>query len=237
MLFRVALLCCTFLLSSWSMAEDRFIQVNGVAEASLDPNIIVMTVEVWSKAATAKQAQQLAAQEYKLVKKSFDEFKVKKEDIQTNNYSLNPEYVWEQKSNQNRMVGFQVLQSLNVTLRNVDSAGAFLDSLVSAKKNSESGVNVNSIRWDSDKRSQAEVAVLGEAVKVAKVKAEELAKAAGVKIKSLSKIQHSSSPQGPPIPIMRALGKMAMTAEAAPTELAGGQIKVRVEVMAEYEFQ
>ncbi|MNJ96675.1 26 kDa periplasmic immunogenic protein precursor [compost metagenome] len=214
---------------------DRLIQVNGVSEKGMDPNMVSMTVEVWSKAATAKQAQQLAAQQFKNVKKTFDDFKIKKEDIQTENYALNPEYSWDQKTQQNKMLGFRVVQTLNVTLRNVETAGNFLDALVVERKTPNAGVNVNSITWDSDKRNQVEVATLGDAVRAARVKADEIAKAAGVKIKGVSKISQSTSGPNPPMP-MRAFAK-SMAADSAPTELAGGQVKVRVEVNAEYEVQ
>lgn len=217
-------------------AEDRFIVVSGAAEKGLDPNLVHMNVEVWSKANTAKQAQQLAANQFKQVKKALDDFKVKKEDIQTDNYALNPEYEYDQKLRQNKLVGFRVTQSLSVTLRKVEDAGNFLDALVSDKKTTDSGVNVNSLAWDSDKRPQAETAALGDAVRMTRTKADEIARAAGVKIKGVSKISHGTSGYNPPQPIFRNFGMKAMAAEAAPTELSSGQIKVRVEVTAEYQI-
>lgn len=216
-------------------AAERAIVVNGVAEKSLDPNLVNFMVEVWSKAATAKQAQQLAAGQFKQIKKTFEDYKVKKEDIQTDNYSLNPEYEYDQKLRQNKMIGFRVSQSISVTLRKVEEAGNFLDSLVSDKKSTEVGINVNSINWDSDKRPQVETAALGDAVRSAKLKAEEIAKAAGVKIKGVSKISHMSSGGGP-TPVYRSFGAKVAMMEAASTEVPAGQIKVRVEVSAEYEI-
>jgi len=225
-----------FLFAGSVFAADKLIQVNGIAETSLEPNMISMNVEVWSKSANAKTAQQLAAQEFKNVKKVFDDFKVKKEDIQTDNYSLQPEYQWDPKTQQNKALGFRVVQTLNITLRSVEGAGPFLDALIDHKQGKSAGMNVNSIRWDSDQRAQAEITALGEAVKSAKAKADELAKAAGVKIKSVSKLQHSSATIQPPMPLHGGMAKTMMAEAAAPTELAGGQIKVRVEVQAEYEF-
>ncbi|WII72270.1 SIMPL domain-containing protein [Bdellovibrio sp. 22V] len=224
------------LLASGAHAEDKLIVVNGVAEKSLDPNMVHLNVEVWSKAATAKQAQQLAANQFKAVKKSFDDFKIKKEDIQTENYALNPEYEYEQKTGRNKMIGFRVSQSLVVTLRKVEDAGAFLDSLVTEKKAMDSGVNVNNLTWDSDKRNQVETAALGDAVRAAKMKAEEIAKAAGVKVKGVSRISHMTSNNNPPSPVFRNFGMKSAVMEAASTDVAPGQIKVRVEVTAEYDI-
>lgn len=229
------LLMTVTLWAGFAHGADRMIVVNGTSEKGMDPNMVSMTVEVWSKASTAKAAQQAAAVQFKQVKKVFDDFKVKKEDIQTDNYALNPEYVYDQKTQANKMVGFRVVQSLMVTLRKVDDAGPFLDALVTDKQTKDAGVNVNSINWDSDKRSQAEVAALGDAVRAAKVKAEEIAKAAGVKIKGVARISHSTSGAQPPMPMVRNFAMKAM-ADSAPTELSAGQIKVRIEVTAEYEI-
>ena len=164
-------------------SDSSLIVVNGVAEKSLDPNMMSLTIEVWSRATTAKQAQQLAATQYKQIKKTLDDFKIKKEDVQTDNYALNPDYEFDQKTRQNKMIGFRVSQTLLVTLRKVEDGGNFIDALVADKKTLDSGVNLNSINWDSDKKAQTETATLGDAVKAARVKAEEIAKAAGVKIK------------------------------------------------------
>lgn len=223
------------LLSATAQGADRMIVVTGSAEKGMDPNMVSMVVEVWSKAPTAKQAQQLAASQYKQVKKTFDDFKLKKEDVQTDNYSLNPEYIYDSKAQQNKLVGFRVVQTSVVTLRKVDEAGTFLDNLITEKKSQESGVNVNSINWDSDKRNDVEVSALGDAVRAAKVKAEEIAKAAGVKIKNVARISHGTSSVNPPMPVMRNFALKAAS-DSAPTELSGGQIKVRVDVTAEYEI-
>ncbi|QDK44732.1 hypothetical protein DOM22_05925 [Bdellovibrio sp. ZAP7] len=230
-----ALVVVVTLWAGMAQAADRMIIVSGTSEKGLDPNLVSMTVEVWSKAQTAKVAQQTAANQFRQVKKVFDDFKIKKEDIQTDNYSLNPEYVYDQKTQTNKMVGFRVVQSLVVTLRKVDEAGPFLDALVTDKQTKDSGVNVNSINWDSDKRSAAETSALGDAVRATKVKAEEIAKAAGVKIKGVTRISHGAQTTQPPVPLMRNFAMKAM-ADSAPTELSAGQIKVRVEVTAEYEI-
>lgn len=235
-IFATILLVCGFFVVGAKASEQKLIIVNGVAEKSLDPNMLSLNVEVWSKAVTAKQAQQLAAAQFKNIKKTFDDYKIKKEDIQTENYSLNPDYEYDQKLRQNKMIGFRVSQMLVVILRKVEDAGTFLDALVSEKKSMDSGVNLNSISWDSDKKIQVETATLGDAVRAARMKAEEIAKAAGVKVTGVSKISHTSSGGGTP-PVFRNFGFKAMDAAGgAPTEVAPGQVKVRVDVNAEYEI-
>lgn len=233
-IFRTILIMTALWTLGAQASDSSLIVVNGVAEKSLDPNMMSLTIEVWSRATTAKQAQQLAATQYKQIKKTLDDFKIKKEDVQTDNYALNPDYEFDQKTRQNKMIGFRVSQTLLVTLRKVEDGGNFIDALVADKKTLDSGVNLNSINWDSDKKAQTETATLGDAVKAARVKAEEIAKAAGVKIKGVSKITHNTSGGGGG-PVLRNYSLKAMES-ASSTEVAAGQIKVRVEVTAEYDI-
>jgi len=220
-----------------SFADDKLIVVSSFAEKAVDPNMVSLNVEIWSKATTAKQAQSLNASEFQKIKKIFDTFKVKKEDVQTDNYSLNPEYIYDQKTQQNKMVGFRALQILKVTLHKTDELGSFLDSIVSSAAKNESGTNVNSISWDTDKRQQIELSALSEAVKNGRMKADELAKAASVKIKGVSMLSHGSSSGPPPMPMRGMMKAMAFESGGANTEVMAGQVKIRVDVTAHYEIQ
>lgn len=218
-------------------ADDKVIMVSSFAEKSVDPNMVSLNVEVWSKANTAKQAQGLNASEFQKVKKTLESFKIKKEDVQTENYSLNPEYIYDQKTQQNKMVGFRALQILKVIIRKTDDLGGFLDTMVTSATKNESGVNVNSIQWDTDKRQQLELTALGDAVRNGRAKADELAKAANVKIKGVSMLSHSASSSEPPVLRGGMMKTMAYDMNAPSTEVMAGQIKVRVDVSARYEIQ
>lgn len=227
-----------FLMSLTSFAETdmHLIYVNGVAEKTVDPNMIVIHLESWSKASSAAAAQEQQAAQFTKVKATLERFKIKKEDIQTEGFSVYPEYVYDQKAQTNRISGYRVSHTVSVTCRKTEDGGVLLDSLVTSKSDT-SGINIQSVSWDYDKKSVVETAALGEAVKIARAKAEDLAKAADVIIKAVHKIQHTS--YAPPVaqPMYeRAAMKSMDAAGGAPTELSGGQIKVRVEVQMEFEI-
>ena len=214
-------------------AESHLISVPGVADKSVEPNLITLNVEVWSKATTAEQAQKAQAKQAQGVQKIFADFKIKKEDIQTDNFSLNPENVYDQKSQANKMVGFRVTQSFMVTFRKVSEAGHLLDALASEKSSEDGGVNLNSIAWDSDQREALEVSVLGEAVKDARSKADEIAKASGTHVIGVSHISYAGRSR-PPMPVHMGMMAKNMTGDATATELSTGQVKIHVEVSADY---
>lgn len=216
-------------------ADIHLIMVNGVAERSIEPNMLVLRVESWAKAPNAKKAQELQASQYSKLKNSLEKFKIKKEDVQTDSYNVYPEYFYDQKNQTNRIVGYRVSHTFSVIYRNVGTAGDFLDQIVKSAGDI-SGVNINGVAWDSDQKAEAELALLKEAVKAAKDRANELAKAAGVTIKATHKIQNNAVIVQGPQPFMEKAATMMMSDRTAPTELSGGQIKVRAEVQMEFEI-
>lgn len=231
-------LISTLLALSSSFATAKTIEVTVTAEKAVEPDIIAMNAEVWSKAATAQRAQALAADKMKEVTAALDQFKIKKEDVQTLFFTFGPEYVWE--GQRNRLVGFASTQTLRITLRRTDQSGKMIDSLTLAAKGgsspkAESGVNVNSIQWDSSKRDEIETAALADGIKLAREKADQMAKAAGVRITGVRRLSHGA-PTGEMSPLPRRFGKAEVAMAVAETSMAAGQVTVKVQVTAEYEI-
>jgi uncharacterized protein len=217
--------------------NPQLISVNGLAERSLDPNIVILNLESFGKAPTAKAAQELQAKEYNRIKIVTEKYKIKKDDFTTENYSINPEYIYDQKTQNNKITGYRVVHQIKITHHKNDEAGALIDALTSNAKIESSGINIQSISWDSDKKSVAESQAMIDAVKSAKDKAENLAKAAGVKIKNVYLISHNSSADMVIRPQMEGRMKsMAFDSSTASTSVSGGQIKVKTEVLMQFEI-
>jgi uncharacterized protein YggE len=233
LLFALAL---QFLFSLKAAADTRMISVTGTAERSVEPNMMNIRIDVWGKAPTAKKSQQLSSTEYQHVKKVTESFKIKKDDIRTDDYELNPEVQYDQKTQTSKTVGFRAVQSLTITLRNTAEAGNVIDSLVTPSESLNAGVSVSGINWDTDQKSELEMSALGDAVKNARKKADQMASAAGVKIKDVLHLSHGSEFSAPPVPIRAFAKTMMATASAPSTELSPGRAKVRVEVQADFEI-
>lgn len=232
------ILIASFILSQTAFAAEiiHTISVNGVAEHAVDPNMTVLQVEVWGKGTTAKAAQEIQVKFYEKIKEAAEKFKIKKEDMQTENFSINPETVYEQKTQRNVIVGYRVSHVVSMIYRKVENAGTFVDALAASQKDDKGGINIQSISWDYDKKSVIESSTLAEAVKAGRAKAEELAKAAGVKIKAVHHVQQYSSTPGISGRMQMAPMMSMKMSDSAPTELSAGQIKVRVEVQMEFEI-
>lgn len=222
--------------SSFAVAEVRLISVTGLVEKSFQPDIVRFTVNVWGKGDSAKKAQANNQTQYEIVKKSIESFKVKKEDLKTVSYYLNPEYVYDQKTNRNNISGYTANQAIMITLRKIDDAGPFIDSLTTNSKNNTGGVDVNQLTFDLDKRVDEENALMSAAVEKAYSQAEVLAKAAKVKLKGIYRLAprgtNSPSPMYEARALMMADGGGRAKGEA--TQFMSGEVKVSAEVSADY---
>ena len=226
----IVLVCGSFNLHA---NDVRLISVTGVVEKSFQPDIVRLNISVWGKGDSAKKAQANNQSNYEVLKKGLETFKVKKEDIQTSNYELSPEYVYDQKTNKNNIVGYNANQGVTITLRKIEDAGLFLDSLSTNSKSMTGGVNINSLTFDLDKRGDEERALLADAVRSAEAQAEVLAKAAKVKLKGLYRLSPRSA--NSPVPMYEggATLKAAMRTNDT-TQLSSGIVKISGEVAADY---
>lgn len=221
--------------SQMAWADEGVVAVSALAERSIDPNFLQVDVEIWSQANTAKQAQQLAAQQYKEVQKALGNQGIKKEDVQTEQYSLNPNYEYNERLRKNQLTGYRSSQVLQITLRKIESAGSFLDAISAGSKNAGVGVNIQNLQWGSDKKAELQDQLLTEAVKSARAQAEVLAKASGTSIRSVKRLQPILDRGQGPQPMMKYA--MAEAAMDGGTNLSTKKIKVVVEVSAEYSLK
>lgn len=228
-----------FLLWSWESAwadsgTQSLIHVTGVAEKYVEPNMVIVNLEVYGKSEQAKLAQERQANEFRKVKNVIEKYKIKKDDFATTDLSLQPETRYDEKTRSNKTVGYRVSHQLSIVLRQKNEIGSLLDSLVTNAKTDASGININSISWDNDGRKAIAQSLINDAVSDAKKKADQLASAAGVKIKGVQTISYEANN------ISSALQResVMMFKSAAPginaTELEAGAVKVRTQVSLQY---
>jgi uncharacterized protein YggE len=126
------------------------------------------------------------------------------------------------------LTGYQVTNSIRVTIRNLSKSGLIVDKATNA------GANVvNGISFDLADRSKAQGIALIEAVRNARSKAELIAGAAGINVGHILSITEGSTPTIQPV--MFAKAAMAMTADAAPqTPIQTQDITVTSDVTVSY---
>ena len=150
---------------------------------------------------------------------------IAEKDIQTSNFSVSPRYDYKENS-QARLVGYDVSNTVTVTVRDLAGLGTMLDSVVNEGSNQISG-----IAFDIADRHVLEDQARKLAVADARRKAEIYAAAAGV---SLGRVVVMSEFAVTPIPI----GPRAMMkTEAAPAvPIAQGEQTVTIDVNMAWEI-
>jgi uncharacterized protein len=200
--------------------EDDVIVVSGTGKLSAAPDTAQLTLGVVSQAATLAEATGDAARRMGAVLARVKSFGVADADITTVVYSVEPRMAPMDPARRDeppRIVGYQVTNIAQVTVRKLADAGPILDAAVGAGANSVRGIRFTLA--DPDKaQSQARAQAVADAL----AKTRQLASAAGVRLGPVLSIRETTISQ--PIP-MRA---MSVRADATPIE--PGQLDVVVSV-------
>jgi uncharacterized protein YggE len=206
----------------------RTVTMSGQGIVKAAPDQAQFSTGVVSQGATAAQALAANSRAMNAVFATLKRLSIPDKDIQTSNFSLSPQYqVYKPgTSGPQRVVGYEVSNTVNVVIEDFGKTGAVLDAVVSSGSNRIDNIGF-SIRDPSALLKEARAA----AVKDATLRAETYAKAAGVTLGPILSIQEGGSE--PPRPMYRA---MAMMAEAPPP-IAGGEQGVSAEVTITWEIQ
>lgn len=203
----------------------RQVTVVGHGEAKGRPDTATVQIGVQTQAPDAKDALAQNNQQTAAVQAKLKELGIEDKDIQTSNFNINPTY-----DNDGRKVsGYAVSNTVSVTIRNIDQAGALLDQVVQAGANSIYGINF-SVSNPEDLLGQARTA----AVQNANARATQLAQAGGAAVGEVLVITENVG-SAPPMPMM-ARAEAGMAADSSVPVQAGEQT-LSVDVQVTYALR
>ena len=166
------------------------ISVTGEGEVLAVPDIGQFTFSVQAKADSAEVAQEESVTKIKDIIAFLRESGVEEKDIKTTNYNLYPQYRWEEKicvsgsycgSGERIADGFEVSQSVQVKIRDTDTASAIITGVGEQGATNISGLDF--VIDDTDALvAEARTAAIADAKEQARILADEL----GVRIVKLS---------------------------------------------------
>lgn len=210
---------------------QRTLSVSGSGLAYMTPDIAYINIGVHTELATAAAAVESNNVNTQQVVEALKKAGVDAKDIRTTNFSIWPNTQYDPQTNTKLGTTYMVDNTVYVTVRKLENLGAVLDAAIQAGAN-----NVNSIQFDVADNSPAIKQARDEAVKDAKVQAQELAQAAGV---SLGSIQAVSFNDNVPGPLMQQFGKGGGggAAEAAAVPINPGTMTLTVTVTMTYEIK
>jgi uncharacterized protein YggE len=206
------------------------VSVSGHGEVNVPPDTASVNIGVDVIKPTLDEAQETATAQATAVIDALKEEGIAAEDIQTDFFSVNILRDYSENADPTLITGFEIVNQLRVTVRDTDTLGELLDAAVNAGANSIYGVT---FYVDDQTAASSEARV--EAVDDARVKAEELAAAAGMTLGPIVAISEGTVPIISPLYGQARGGGMAMDAAAVPVE--AGSTTVAVDVQVTYELR
>ncbi len=221
------------------VAAANTISVSGHGEAVAVPDIATFSFSVVSDKATVAEAQADATAKANATTKYLTDAGVDKKDIQTSDYSVQPQYDYVQgvctngycPGGKQVLRGYEVRQSTTVKVRDTTKAGDLL-----AGVGTKGATEVSGLQFTFDDPTAVQTDARTKAIADAKTKADELAKELGVSLVRVVSFNESSG--GVPRPMMYAMGASSATdAKAVAPEISTGQNKVSDDVTVTYEIR
>jgi len=207
------------------MNTSEGITAHGHGEVKVKPDIALLTIAVTTQSKDQAEAVAQNATRTTAVLKALKDAGIAEKDIQTQSYTVQPQYDYDAKPP--ALTGYQVQNSVQATVRDLTRVGLVIDKTTAAGASQISGVS-----FDLSDRSRAESDALAQAVAGARRKASVMAEAAGVDLGRLLTLTEGTVEPVRPV-FMGAMRSMA--ADSAPTTpIADQQITVTADATLMY---
>jgi uncharacterized protein YggE len=204
--------------------------VTGEGEASVAPDMALLSLTVMREAATAREALDANNAAMTDVTEAIKQFGIADRDLQTAGLQIMPRYDYTNKpdgTQEAKLVAYQVTNTLSVRVRDLVKTGEILDKAVSL------GVNEGgNITFANDDPSAVITEARKKAVAEATAKANTLAEAAGVKLGRVVEISDQAY-SAQPMPIEA----KAFDRVAAAVPIQAGENSYRVQVNMIFELK
>ncbi len=205
------------------------INVNGTGRVFLTPDVAYVTIGVRSDAEEVSEALAENNSKSEKVSNALTQMGIEAKDIQTTAFNVYPQDMYSptgEKTGQQ----FIVENSVYVTIRDLAKLGETLDTVVKAGAN-----NIYGIQFDVLDKQAAVSQARKQAVESAKVQAQELADAAGVKLGKLVAVGSYANNFPTPVYDAKGFGGAEMAAASA-APISAGQLVITVEANLTYEI-
>lgn len=216
--------------STTTQTKGEAFVVMGTGKVSVVPDIAKVTLGIEENGSSLKTVQDNVNKKSKTLTEDLKKIGVEDNNLKTISYNVSPEYDY--NSSPYKITGYRVSTSYEVKVTDFDIVN---DVLTLA---TQSGANVvGSISFEVNEETQKEYLQKAreEAVKLAKNKAEGLAKASGI---TLGKIINVSESEGyEPRPVMMYDKAVGMGGAPETTNIEAGETEIQVTVSLSYEIR
>jgi uncharacterized protein YggE len=218
------LLAAPHALAAEDEPQPHTLTVSGEAEVKAVPDQAELSAGVVTQSATAADALATNSKAMNRVFATLKQLGIPEKSMRTSEFTVSPQYQ-NRNGNAERIVGYQVSNSVSVTIDDLARLGPAIDVLVGSGANS-----LGSVTFEIRDPKPLEAQARADAIRDAMLKAETYAKAAGLQLGPIVNISEGSEQ---PRPMFRA---MAMAPSNAAPPIAAGEQSVSASVSVTFQI-
>lgn len=212
-------------------ATAPVIELNVTESVQAKPDIATVGAGVTTRAMTANDAARQNAARMDQVIKALRNLKVAPEDIQTSNFSVYPQFQYNNDGKAPIFIGYDVTNQVTVKLRDVKNIGPALDALIAVGAN-----NFNGPAFGVDNDTAPRAVARKAAFATANARAKELAAMAGYRdVKLLEVSETFQQFRGYAGGAGEAIAVTASRADMV-TPIQPGQVGISAQLVTKYEM-
>ncbi len=153
------------------------ISVAGEGEVYAKPDLGIVTFSVKTEDRGVSGAMKENTAQMNAVIEAVKSAGINEEDLKTINFSIQPHYEYPEPTRRRILVGYEVSQSLQVKIRELEKAGQIIQNATNAGAN-----QVDDLAFAIDNEEELKSQAREEAIKEARAKAKEIAEQLGVSL-------------------------------------------------------
>ncbi len=228
-----------------TIQQKKVITVSGHGTVDTTPDEAVLRLAVVTQAEDVKDASDENTKKMDAVLAALYEIGISEDDAVTSGYQVRPRYNWQNDTE--NLIGFQVRNSLTVTIRDIKKVGDVIGAAIGVGANE---INDVTFTVSDDRQTELKSEAIADAVAKARADAASVADAMDVTIVGPIEISTTGSqlspyrmhmgydtgygrgvtPEGMPVP-------MPAPEVAAPPQIQPGDVTVSAQVTVVYEFR
>jgi uncharacterized protein YggE len=212
-------------------SQQTGIWVNGEAKVYATPDVAILTLGIEDQETTVASAQEKANAAMEKVTAALKDQGIAQKDIQTQYYSIRQVLKWEDKTQENTIIGYQVTNTVTAKVRNVSKAGDVIDAVVAAGGDL---TRINNISFTVDDPTPYYSQAREKAATYAKAKANQLAELAGVKLGKVIYVSESSYMPSSNVYYNRSDMAVPAPAVSTGTSVSAGQLEITATIQLNY---
>lgn len=207
-------------------STQKLITVNGEGAIKVKPDIAYLSVGVETTNKNVETAQKENTEKMNQLINSLHSLGVKDEDIKTSNYSINPDYKYNNTTGESVLNGYRVVNMTTITVKNINDAGKVIDTVT------KNGANtINTISFGISNEKDVYLQALKAAVSDSKVKAKAVADTLGVKDVTTVKVTEITSSN-----VSYPMYTESMAVAKDSTSISAGDLTISASVSVDYKY-